>query len=124
VAIGSRLPRSSSSAAALASASSASLPSGALYGVVTKGPIAPVCSAGQQCNAPVRVTLVFSRAGKDVAQTKSSVGGRYRITVPYGYYSVRTLERIGIDHNIRPRKLHIRANKIDRLDFSIDTGIR
>jgi hypothetical protein len=97
---------------------------GTLYGVVTKGPITPVCRAGQACDAPAQVTLVFSSAGTDVARTRSSLSGRYRVTLAAGYYAVRTVERIGIDRNIRPRNVHVRAGHVDRLDFTIDTGIR
>jgi len=111
-------------AAALVSAATASLPPNGLYGIVKKGPIAPVCRPGVPCDAPVQVTLVFSRSGSDVARARSSAEGRYRIRLPAGYYSVRTVERIGIDRNIRPRNVHVRLGHVDRLDFSIDTGIR
>jgi len=37
---------------------------------------------------------------------------------------VSTVERIGITPNIRPHAVHVRRAYNDRLDFSIDTGIR
>ena len=111
-------------AAALVSAATASLPPNGLYGVVKKGPITPVCRQGVPCDAPVRVTLVFSRAGREVGRTRSGTEGRYRIRLLAGYYAVSTVERIGIAHSIRPRSVHVRLGHVDRLDFSIDTGIR
>jgi hypothetical protein len=111
-------------AALLAPAASAALPTSGLYGVVTKGPIVPVCHVGTPCDAPVQVTLVFSRLGRDVARTRSTAAGRYRIALTPGYYAVRTLERIGITRNIRPVNVHVRRGHVDRLDFAIDTGIR
>jgi hypothetical protein len=41
-----------------------------------------------------------------------------------GLYTVATLERIGIGRNITPHAVHVRRGHVDRLDFSIDTGIR
>ena len=110
--------------ALLTSSATASLPHGGLLGVVRKGPIAPVCRVGQPCDAPAQVTLVFSRVGSDVSRTRSTADGRYRIALPPGYYAVRTVERVGIDRNISPRNVHVRSGHFDRLDFSIDTGIR
>ena len=94
-----------------------------LHGIVTRGPTVPVCRAGEPCSAPVQATLLFRRAGR-VYRTRSSATGAYRITLPAGYYTVATLERIGITRNIRPMHVHVRAGYRDRLDFGIDTGIR
>jgi len=94
-----------------------------LQGVVTKGPITPVCRQGQACSAPAQVTLLFHRAGHTY-RARSGTGGRYRIQLAPGYYTVTTLERIGIRRNIRPTAVHVRRAHMDRLDFSIDTGIR
>ena len=93
------------------------------HGTVTKGPTRPVCRAGEQCTAPARVTLLFRRAGHTY-RTRSGADGRYRIVLAPGYYTVMTLERIGIRRYIRPHAVHVRAAHLDRLDFSIDTGIR
>jgi hypothetical protein len=97
-----------------------------LYGVVLAGPTKPVCTVDEPCQKPVRVTLVFSRlaTGKEAARTRSTAEGRYRIALRAGYYAVRTVERIGIDRNIRPRCVHVRAGRFDRIAFRIDTGIR
>jgi hypothetical protein len=111
-------------AALLASGAAAAVPKSGLYGVVTKGPVTPVCRVGDPCDAPAQVTLVFSRAGRDVATVRSTTSGRYRIGLAPGYYVVRTLELLGIARNIRPRNVHVRLARLDRLDFAIDTGIR
>jgi hypothetical protein len=94
-----------------------------LQGFVYKGPTHPVCRVGEPCTAPVQVTLLFRRAGH-LYRTRSSRTGHYRILLTAGYYTVTTLERIGIARNIRPIAVHVRAGHVDRLDFSIDTGIR
>jgi hypothetical protein len=94
-----------------------------LQGIVTKGPTTPVCRAGEPCEAPVQVTLLFRRAGHTY-RVRSGRDGRYRIQLAPGYYTVTTLERIGIGRNITPHAIHVRRAHVDRLDFSIDTGIR
>jgi hypothetical protein len=94
-----------------------------LHGTVTKGPIVPVCRAGEPCSAPVQATLLFRR-GTHVYRTRSSATGAYRITLPPGYYTVSTVERLGITRNVRPLRVHVRAGHVDLLDFGIDTGIR
>jgi len=94
-----------------------------VQGLVTKGPIAPVCRQGEPCTAPVQVTLLFHRGGHTY-RARSAPDGRYRILLAPGYYTVTTLERIGIGRNIRPRAIHVRRGHVDRLDFAIDTGIR
>ena len=94
-----------------------------LQGTVTKGPTTPVCRQGQPCTAPAQVTLLFQRAGR-TTRVRSTAAGRYRAILVPGYYTVRTAERIGITPNIRPMRVHVRAGHVDRLDFTIDTGIR
>jgi len=97
-----------------------------LHGTVTRGPTVPVCRAGQPCSAPAQVTLVFRRTGPAprILRTRSSTTGAYRITLPAGYYTVTTAERIGTTRNIRPQRVHVRAGHQDALNFHIDTGIR
>ena len=94
-----------------------------LHGTVTKGPTVPVCRKGEPRSAPAQVTLLFRRAGHTY-RTRSGANGVYRITLPPGYYTVSTVERIGIIRNIKPHAVHVRRAYNDRLDFSIDTGIR
>jgi hypothetical protein len=97
-----------------------------LHGIVTKGPITPVCRVGQPCSAPAQVTLIFRRTtgATRVYRTRTNVTGVYRITLPAGYYTVTTVERFGMARAIRPQHVHVRAGYNDKLDFRIDTGIR
>jgi hypothetical protein len=95
-----------------------------LYGVVTAGPTKPVCQVGVPCDAPVRVTLVFSQDGAVVAHAQASPKGRYRIALAPGYYGVRSLKRIGVGRLPRPHAVHIRSGHWDRIDLRFDTGIR
>jgi hypothetical protein len=99
---------------------------GGLHGTVMKGPTQPVCRAGQPCSAPAQVTLLFRRSGPTsrLYRTRSTATGAYRIALPSGYYTVTTVEKVGIARNIRPQRVHVRAGHQDALNFQIDTGIR
>ena len=98
-----------------------------LYGIVTKGPIRPLCPVGQPCDAPAQVTLLFSRTTATcprIYSVRSTATGAYHIALPADYYSVTTKERIGITRNIRPRQVRVRRGHWDKINFFIDTGIR
>jgi hypothetical protein len=107
----------------LPAASSGTTGSG-LFGTVMKGPIRPVCRVGVPCDAAVEVTLVFSRAGRDVARVHSSKTGHYRIALAPGSYDVRPTVRIGLQKLPKPHGVHVRAGHWDRINFFFDTGIR
>ena len=111
------------SGALAAAAAGAASPNG-LYGVVTKGPTQPVCRVGEPCTAPVQVTLVFSRPGHPALRRRSAANGAYRIALPPGYYTVRSVEKIGFSQTPRPAKVHVRTGHWDKLNFVFDTGIR
>jgi hypothetical protein len=96
-------------------------PSG-LRGIVTRGPIAPVCSVEKPCDAPASVTLVFTRTGS-THRVRSATNGAYRILLQPGYYTVSTAPS-GLARKPEPTHVHVRRGHVDRLDFSIDTGIR
>jgi Carboxypeptidase regulatory-like domain len=92
-----------------------------LYGKLTRGPITPVCIAEQPCSAPVPgAMIVFSRAGRAVAHTRTAANGTYRVTLPPGLYNVRVLQTRPVD----PGSARVQQGHYRQVDFSIDTGIR
>jgi hypothetical protein len=70
----------------------------------------------------VSVTLVFTRAGS-THRVHSATNGAYRILLQPGYYTVSTAAN-GLSRRPEPTRVHVRRGHVDRLDFSIDTGIR
>ena len=92
-----------------------------LHGVVTRGPIAPVCIAGQPCSEPVPgATLVFKQAGHAAVPTRTSSSGTYRIVLAPGSYSVA----LATPRRMAPTSAKVVEGRFRRVDFSIDTGIR
>jgi hypothetical protein len=120
-----RLLASTVAAAGLlvAYATAGTTPASGLQGVVMRGPISPVCRAGVPCDAPARVTLVFSRSGAVKARVRTSAKGRFRVALRPGRYAVRTTERVGM-RPIEPRLVTVPAGRYASVTFHIDTGIR
>jgi hypothetical protein len=115
--------------AAAVVASSAGAATGAsssgLRGLVTRGPITPVCVAGQPCSEPAKnVTLVFSRNGRVVRRARTNDRGRYRVALAPGLYAVRITPRPSIGRGLEPVRARVMRARFRRLDFAIDTGIR
>jgi hypothetical protein len=99
---------------------------GTLAGLVTRGPITPVCVAEQPCDAPApNVRLLFSRNGAVVGRAITNQDGRYRLRLPPGPYNVRRAASPAvIDRKLDPSRARVYAGRVTRVDFSIDTGIR
>ena len=90
-----------------------------------RGPVTPVCRVGDPCAKPAAgVTLVFSRDGSEVARTKTSLRGRYRIALRGGWYAVRALPLTRIGRGISPGRVRVVAGRTRTVDFALDTGIR
>jgi hypothetical protein len=105
---------------AAASGASATTSPGGLFGVVTRGPTAPVCVAGRPCSAPAAgAVIVFSRGGSAVARATARANGAYRVRLVPGVYTVRATSGA-----LQPTSVRVRAGRARRVDFSIDTGIR
>jgi hypothetical protein len=95
-----------------------------LHGVVTRGPITPVCRTGMPCDEPaVGAVLAFSRGGKVVAHARVGAHGRYAVRLAPGVYVVRQAPAPRIGFGIRPDRVHVTGVSA-RADFFIDTGIR
>jgi hypothetical protein len=110
-----------------AGSSGAATSSSGLRGLVTRGPIAPVCAVEQPCSEPAKdVTLVFSRNGRVVRRTRTNDQGRYRVALAPGLYAVRlpTGQRLTIGRGLEPTRARVVSGRFRRVDFSIDTGIR
>ena len=95
-----------------------------LRGKVMRGPTQPVCRITEPCEEPARrVRLIFSRAGKVVARATTNQKGWYRVTLRPGGYAVTT-QNPRVAKNLTPKRATVPKDRVKRLDFDIDTGIR
>jgi hypothetical protein len=115
-----------SSLALLVSASAqATVRRGGLHGLVTRGPIVPVCTIELPCDAPApHVTLLFSRNDQVVGRVVTDGEGHYSLRLPAGLYYVRRPAASSIDRKLEPNQVRVYAGRLRQVDFSIDTGIR
>ena len=95
-----------------------------LKGKVMRGPTQPVCRVDEPCEEPARgVKLVFSRSGKVVARATTNQKGWYRVTLRPGRYAVTT-NNPRVAKNFSPKIATVPKDRVKRMDFDIDTGIR
>jgi hypothetical protein len=63
-------------------------PTTGLTGVVTRGPITPVCRVDVPCEAPFSATFNVERAGSRVARFHSDESGQFTVFLEPGGYTV------------------------------------
>ncbi len=96
-----------------------------LYGMVSRGPTAPVCHVGKPCSAPASGShLVFHRHGVVIARVRVARNGRYSVALRPGIYRVTVKPAQKIGSGISPRRVRVKIGPARELDFQIDTGIR
>ena len=109
----------------LVGTATAAVPRGGLWGVVTRGPLTPVCVVGRACYGPAAdLQLVFSRKGTVAARVTTNRYGKYRVALPPGVYSVQAAAKQAIGRGLEPSRTRVFALRYVRVDFSLDTGIR
>jgi hypothetical protein len=103
------------------SISRASTSESGVRGLVTRGPMQPVCPRRALCAAPAsNVAMTFVR-GSVVRHVRTNLRGRYSIKLAPGTYRVRiSTARFGYS----PRIVTVRRERVSTLNIRIDTGIR
>ena len=95
-------------------------------GVVTEGPITPVCTQGTPCDRPLAATLIATDSrGIEVARTTSAADGSYRLgLLPGSYTLIPQTDGPGPFPAVQAVQLTVPADGYARVDISYDTGIR
>ena len=102
----------------------AATPVSGLRGLVLQGPTALVCRTDDPCEEPARgVVLRFTRAGKVVAEVKTTSTGRYSVRLRAGSYGVKAPRR-RVGTGLTPRIVQVPRGRVARVDFHLDTGIQ
>jgi hypothetical protein len=106
---------------ACATPAASQAPSG-LYGLVTRGPVTPVCQLGIPCDEPAaHATFLLVRNGKST-RVRTDAHGHYRVRLAPGRYVI-TKPNWG-PGGIRPASARVPYARFARLNLFIDTGIR
>ena len=97
---------------------------GTLHGVVTRGPIMPVCREGVPCSEPAHGTrILFKQADSVSGSVTVAKDGSYSVSLPAGVYTVAVAQSSPIGSGISPSSVTI-SQSDRKVDFQIDTGIR
>jgi hypothetical protein len=92
-----------------------------LRGLVSIGPVTPVCRAGEPCTKPATgVLLTFSHGARHVSTRTDRASGRYRLKLPAGVWAVRA----SVGMRIAPATVRVGRARVTVRNFAIDTGIR
>jgi len=95
-----------------------------VQGVVTRGPVRPVCAPAAPCTAPAPgERIVFTRGTHRYAVT-TDARGRYRIVLPPGTYRVRLARLRLVGVGLEPAVVVVPRGRFATRNFSYDTGIR
>ena len=101
-------------------------PATGLTGIVTRGPITPVCRVDVPCDAPFSATFNVERSGRRVAQFQSDASGQFTVFLgPGGYIIVPNADAPIIVPTVQTKSVIVAdrgALTVVRLSF--DTGIR
>jgi hypothetical protein len=100
--------------------------SSGVEGVVTLGPLTPVCVVGQPCDRPYQATLdIEDTSGQLVAETTSDANGSYRVGLRPGTYMIVPLSPPG---QTLPRassvQVDVPSGQFVTVDIAYDSGIR
>jgi hypothetical protein len=99
--------------------------SSGLRGLVTRGPTKPVCMEAEPCEEPAAgIVLQFRRAGRVIAQVKTSSAGVYTVRLRPGTYAVATRWHVGVGKGLTPRVVRVPKGFLARVNFHLDTGIQ
>ena len=97
-------------------------PTTGLHGLVTRGPLSPVCGLQQPCQGPApELRLVFVRNHVVAGTTTTRANGTYRIRLAPGTYNIRTDL---VDRIARPGFVTVPRHGFRRVNLFVDTGIR
>ncbi len=99
---------------------------GTIEGLVTLGPIEPVCQVNKPCDgAPFALAkiVVITKGGEHAATARTDAGGRYSVTVPAGPVVVTVDVGQPLPRCV-PIEVMAAAGAVVQANIDCDTGIR
>lgn len=96
-----------------------------LAGVARRGPVAPVCSPGTPCDAPLVATFTVRAGTRDVATFRSDSLGRFRLRLAAGsYLVVPAADAPILSPASQARPVTVTGDSVTTVTLDFDTGIR
>ena len=94
------------------------------YGFVRRGPIQPVCRAGEPCDAPFSAGFELWQEQRLVARFRSDSTGHYSVLAAPGAYTIVADPDAPIWPPHQAHAVIVDSDGPTRLDLDFDTGIR
>ncbi|HJQ20080.1 MAG TPA: prealbumin-like fold domain-containing protein [Gemmatimonadaceae bacterium] len=93
-----------------------------LTGVITRGPIMPVCRENVPCDAPMQSTFEVRRGDKRVTSFTTDADGKFTVKLPPGTYAI--VPTGGGLMGTQSREVNVGPEALTEVRLSFDTGIR
>ena len=95
-----------------------------LEGMVRRGPIQPVCRAGEPCDAPFSAAFQVWQQQQLVTKFRSDSTGHYRVLLAPGAYTIVADSGAPIWPARQAHDVKVGSVGLTHLDLDFDTGIR
>ena len=95
-----------------------------LKGIVTRGPVTPVCQVGVPCDAPFAAPFSVLAGQVVVARFSSDAAGFYEVLLAPGSYEVVADSTAPVWPRGQPHPVTVEPLGLTHLDLQFDTGIR
>ena len=96
-----------------------------LQGIVLRGPIQPVCTIDQPCDAPFSAAFVVSQGDQEIARFRSDSAGHFKVALPPGGYSVVPEESAPLMFpQFQRHEVEVGSEGYTTVTLQFDTGIR
>ncbi|NNG15627.1 MAG: hypothetical protein HKM89_04030, partial [Gemmatimonadales bacterium] len=96
-----------------------------IEGLVTRGPIQPVCVVDIPCDEPFAALFHVTQDGREIATFRSDDEGQFAIDLLPGDYTITPDATAPIIFPTRQAKtVRVESNTVARIELDFDTGIR
>src|SRR5262245_56131665 len=96
-----------------------------LTGVVSRGPVTPVCRADIVCDAPFSAGFSVTQAARHVADFRSDANGRFTVSLPPGTYRITPhADAPLMAPEIQAKTVEVAQAGLTYVTLQFDTGIR
>jgi hypothetical protein len=96
-----------------------------LQGQVLRGPITPVCTESEPCDAPFSAWFMVLRNDREVARFQSNVRGEFTVALDPGIYIIVPDRSAPLMHPQQQRQdIEVQPKGMTQVTLYFDTGIR
>lgn len=96
-----------------------------LQGQVIRGPITPVCTENEPCDAPFSAWFIVLKDDREVSRFESDNDGKFTVALDPGVYTIVPDNSAPLMHPQQQRKeVEVQTEGMTQVTLYFDTGIR